>query len=434
MKNLLPVIAAAVLISACTSPEPDTPSLSGTQIQRLDEGLAQISRDFELVGLGVVYLQDFRVAYEGYTGFAVYETQTPLNRDSVVRIASPSKTLTALALMQMHEQGLVELDADVSHYLGWELRSPRWPDSPITLRMLLGHTSGIADGPSYDAFAQAMIPERLPLRMLFSGTDGVETWPGYAADIFSAHEPGTYFSYSNAAWGLIASVIERVSGERFDRYTREHIFEPLGIEASFNITDIPAHRFAALYRYQDDRWAPQVDHFVERVPQDRVYEGYEPGYNGLIHAPQGGLRISTAGLIAVADLLLNAGQTTHATRTPVRLLQEATFREMQAEHWRFDGSNGDTWDDFWISFGLGLHRLTGEPGRDIIFAGRPMIGHPGIAYGLLSDIYVDPATGTGVIFITTGSRLAFEYGETSFYEVEEAVFQLLEEVRNVSVP
>jgi len=58
-----------------------------------------------------------------------------------------------------------------------------------------------------------------------------------------------------------------------------------------------------------------------------------------------------------------------------------------------------------------------------------MTGHPGIAYGLLSDVYVDPATGTGVIFMTNGSKQPFAYGETSFYQVEEAVFQLLETVK-----
>jgi CubicO group peptidase (beta-lactamase class C family) len=432
MKTMLSVIALMTLLTACSPSEIRPPALTATQIEILDEGLAQISLDFGLMGLAVAYLEDFQVVYEGYTGFAIDETQVPFNRDSVVRIASPSKTLTAMALMQLYEQGLVDLDEDVSQYLGWDLRSPGWPDSPISLRMLLGHTSGIADGPSYEAFAQAMISEQLAIRMLFTAADGVEGWSGYSPEIFSEHEPGSYFSYSNAAWGLVASVIERVTGEQFDRYTRARIFEPLGIEASFNITDIPVDRIAALYRIQDDQWAPQVDHFVNEPPIDRKYDGYELGHNGLIYGPQGGLRISTRGLLTVADVLLHGGQTRYSTESPVRILSEATLQAMQAENWRYDGSNGDTWDDFWLSFGLGLHRLTGEPGRDVIFRGMPMVGHPGIAYGLLSDLYVDPATGTGVIFITNGSEKAFAYGETSFYEVEAAVFRLLEEVRSVS--
>jgi CubicO group peptidase (beta-lactamase class C family) len=435
--SIVSAMLTVVLVSACApsaneAPVP-APSLSDSQRARLDAGLEQISRDFGLMGLGVAYLEDFRVAYEGYTGWAVYETEVPFNRGSVVRIASPSKTVTALALMQLAEQGLVDLDADVSDALGWELRSPSWPNSPITLRMLLGHTSGIADGPAYDAFARVMIPEQRPLQMLFVGSDGAEGAPDPAPGIFSEHEPGTYFAYSNAAWGLVASVIERVTGERFDRLARARIFEPLGIAASFNVADLPADHIAALYRIQDGEWRPQVDHFIDAAPEDRAYAGYEPGHNGLLYAPQGGLRISMAGLIVLADLLMNGGQTVHSTPTPVRLLNEATLREMQAENWRYDADepNGDTWDDFWLSYGLGVHRLTGEPGRDVIFPGMAMVGHPGIAYGLLSDLYVDPFTGTGVIFVTTGSQKPFEIGETSsFYEVEEAVFRLLAEVRD----
>lgn len=432
MNHFTAALLVILLATACSSSDVNQPPLTQSQIELLDQGLDQITRDFELMALAVVYIRNFQVAYEGYTGYAVYETRSPFNRNSVVRIASPSKTLTTIALMQLYEQGLVDIDADVSTYLGWELRNPRWPDTPVTLRMLLGHTSSIADGRSYSAFARSMITEQLPIRALFTGSSNAQlAWDGYSPEIFSEHEPGSYFSYSNAAWGLIASVIERVTGQQFDVYTRSSIFEPLGIEASFNITDIHPDYIAALYRYQNEQWTPQVDFYPDSPPQDRMYEGYEPGHNGLIYAPQGGLRISTSGLIALANVLLNGGHTSTAPdQEPVHILQEETLREMQAENWRYDGSNGNTWDDFWMSFGLGLHRLTGEPGRDVIFPGKQMVGHPGIAYGLLSDIYVDPSTGTGVIFITTGSKNGFEYGETSFYEVEEAVFQLLNAIRN----
>ncbi|MCH8495890.1 MAG: beta-lactamase family protein [Balneolales bacterium] len=446
MKHLYIVTLLFVTFSyfGCTSSDTITPVLNAGQLDELDKGIEQITRDFDLMGLAVVYIQDFQIAYEGYSGYAVYENQTPLSRNSVVRIASPSKTLTAIALMQLHEQGLVDIDDDVSTYLGWELRNPNWPESPITLRMLLGHTASIADGAVYSAFSRTMISEQLPIRMLFTGTDSDNTWSEYNHSIFSEHEPGSYFSYSNAAWGLIANVIEIVSGDRFDVYTRENIFEPLGIEASFNITDVHPDRVAALYRHQNDTWAPQVDYFLENGPQERAYEGYEPGKNGLIYGPQGSLRISTRGLMSLADVLLNSGTTqglkigsvTGTTdpfsqeRTSVQLLREETFAEMSKENWSYDGGNGDTWDDFWLSFGLGLHRLTGEPGRDVIFSGKQMIGHPGIAYGLLSDIYVDPATGSGVIYISTGSKTDFEYGDiSSFYEVEEAVFKLIESIR-----
>jgi len=441
-------IAIFLLVSSswfgCTSSDQSNPVLNSDQLNKLDKGIEQITQEFELMGLAVVYIQDYQIAYEGYSGYAVYENESPLNRNSVMRIASPSKTITAIALMQLYERDLIDIDNDVSMYLGWELRNPNWPDHPITLRMLLGHTSGITDGASYDTFSSKMIDEQLPIKWLFTGTDSEKIWEEYNSNIFSKHKPGSYFSYSNAAWGLIASVIEIVSGDRFDEYVRKNIFEPLGIEASFNVSDIDPERVSALYRFIDGSWIPQVDFFLESEPKDLIYEGYILGHNGLIYGPQGSLRISTRGLMSVADVLLNRG-TTHglkiesmtkntdplsSERTSVQLIKEDTFAEMTKENWRFNGENGNTWDDFWLSFGLGLHRLTGEAGQDMIFTGMQMIGHPGIAYGLLSDIYVDPKTGTGVIYISTGSKRESEYGQiSSFYDVEEAVFRLIQSIR-----
>ena len=382
---------------------------------------------FDLVGLAVILLAGGEVVYEGYAGQAVVETGRLLGPESVVRIASISKTVTALALMQLQEQGAVELDADVSRYLGWELRNPAHPDAPVTLRMLLGHTSGIRDGEGYGAFTRAMVERRLPLRELFAAGGA------YASDdMFAAHPPGAFFSYSNAAWGVIASVVEAVSGERFDRYTRNHILDPLGMTASFNPADLPAADYAALYRHRDDAWEAQVDLYLDEAPLDRAWEGYVPGTNGLLYAPQGGLRMTSPALARLALALMHGGAVRDGgaldggARDGVRIVEAATLDQMKAPHWSYDGSNGDTWDDFWMAYGLGLHLVTNREGKDVIFPDRTMFGHAGIAYGLLSDMYVDAETGSGVIFITNGSARDYTYADASaFYEVEAAVFHRL---------
>ena len=73
-----------------------------------------------------------------------------------------------------------------------------------------------------------------------------------------------------------------------------------------------------------------------------------------------------------------------------------------------------------------MHHITNQDSADIIFPDRSMSGHPGIAYGLLSDMYFDSGTGSGVVFITNGSKNKYDYGKAStFYQVEEDVFQLL---------
>jgi len=381
----------------------------------IDEQLQSVANNFELMGMAVMLLNDHEVVYEGYFGNAVHETGRELGPNSVFRIASITKTVSAIALMQLAEQGLVDLDEDINQYLGWELRNPNYPDEVITLRHLLGHTSGIRDGETYPQFARDMIEEELHIRELF-----LPNGDYFGDDMFAGHRPGEYFSYSNSAWGVVASIIEIVSGQRLDSYANEHIFDPLGMYASFNVVDIDPEDFAALYRFRNGNWEPQVDFYEEEAPVDRAYDGYELGRNGLLFGPQGNLRANLPALKTLGQLLMNGGEV-----DGVRVLQSSSVEELTSENWRYTGENGDTWDDFWMSYGLAVHRITNREGKDVIFPDRQMVGHPGIAYGLLSDMYMDQETGTGVIFVTNGSRQEFEYGESSaFYGVEEAVFEI----------
>tara|TARA_R100001143_G_scaffold63267_1_gene69253 strand:- start:14594 stop:15895 length:1302 start_codon:yes stop_codon:yes gene_type:complete len=384
--------------------------------QALSGPLQNVFDQHGLMGLSVVLIADNEIAYEGYFGQAVHEPSKELNRDSVFRIASITKTIVTVALMQLVEQGLVDLDQDVSHVLGWELRNPNQPDEVITLRHLLGHTSGIRDGEGYGNFVSDMVEDQLSIRDLFE-SDGSH----FTDDMFAGHSPGEYFSYSNSAWSLVASVIELISNQRLDQYAMEHIFEPLGMNASFNVTDFESDEFAALYRIQEGVWTPQVDYYVIEDPEERAYEGYVPGHNGLLYGPQGNLRMDTKSLTILALTLMNGGE-----KDGVRILDSATVDEMTRPIWQYDGSNGDTWENFWLSYGLGIHQITNRPGMDIIFPDRTMWGHAGIAYGLLSDMYVDPETKAGVIFITNGSSREFVYAEeSSFYSVEQDVFEVL---------
>ena len=382
----------------------------------LTRQMEQITEEFEIMGLAVKLITGGEVVYEGYFGQAVYETGAELGSESVFRIASITKTVTAISLMQLWEQGFVDIDEDVSDYLGWELRNPNHPDEKITLRMLLSHTSSVRDGEGYPAFARDMIENRLLIRELFE--------PGasyYGADMFADHAPGHYFSYSNSTWSLVASVVERISGERFDHYTKREIFEPLGIKASFNPAAFHKEEYAALYRKPDGEWVAQVDLYTETEPKERAWEGYEPGTNGLLYGPQGSLRISAAGLTRLAQTLINGGEL-----DGVRVLEEATLAEMTRIHWEYDGTNGNTWENFFMGYGLGIHLLTNREGKDVIFPDRKMFGHAGIAYGLLSNMYVDPDSGAGVIYIMSGSARPFDGAEdSSFYHMEVSVFDLL---------
>lgn len=385
--------------------------------QLIEQQLAQVYQDFELMGLSVGLIAKGELYYAGSFGWAHEGLQRPMTPDTYLRIASISKFYTSLAVMQLWEKDLVELDTPASVYLGWELNHPSFPDQPITLRHLMDHRSGIRDGTGYGEFVRNMISNDIHIRNLFMPDSAYYTEDMFADD----YPPGDYFNYTNCTWGLVASIIEKVSNRRFDQYCRENIFNPMGVKSSFNVTDIPVKALAPLYRYRDSTWVSQVDDYSKSPQEDRGYPGYVPGTNGLIHAPQGGLRTSLHDLWVTAKMLFDGGKI-QATS----IIKPATLSYFQQDRWNYDGENGDTWNKFWHSYTKGMHFIQNRSKADVIFPDRLMWGHPGIAYGLLSDFYIDPDTQSGVIFITNGSKKEYQYAQnSSFYEVEEAVFQVL---------
>ena len=383
----------------------------------LEDEVRQVFEKHGLMGMSLILVKNNQLMDHITLGLADHVRQIPITERTTYRIASISKTLTAIALMQLWDKGLVDLNRDVSEYLGWSLVHPKFPDSLITLNFLLSHQSSIIDADSYSSFSQDMIRDKLHIKELFHPNGKY-----YNESTFHESAPGSYFKYTNCTWGIIASIIEIVSGQKFDDYCRDHIFRVLDMTSDFNVAKLDhIENLAVLYRYRDYQWIAQVDDYTERDPRDRAWDGYELGSNGLLYGPQGGLRASALDL----QKLMGFFMTRKGSKSTTLLSPEAVQMMMQPA-WAFDGNNGDTWEEFFMSYGLGIHIITNTDSADIILPNLDMSGHPGIAYGLLSDMYFDKQSGTGIIFITNGSKLPFEYGEsTSFYQVEEDIFKAI---------
>src|SRR5438105_3268044 len=135
------------------------------------------------------------------SGIADKATGRALTVRDPARIASITKLHVALGAMRLVEAGKLDLDRDVSDYLGWRLRNPAFPDVPITLRLLLSHRSSLRDGVDY------AIPLGTELRSALAAPAAFD----------AEHPPGAFFRYSNLNFPVIASVMESVTGERFDR-------------------------------------------------------------------------------------------------------------------------------------------------------------------------------------------------------------------------
>jgi CubicO group peptidase (beta-lactamase class C family) len=344
-------------------------------------------------------------------GLADRRTGRRITPDDPIRVASVSKIVTALTVMRLVEQGKLDLDADVSTVLGWTLRNPAFPDRPITLRMLLSHTGSVQDnGENYVVrFGKTIRPQAQD--------------PG---SFDQAHAPGTFFRYSNLNFGIVGSVIERATGERFDRVARREVLEPLGLEACFNWgTCSPAAAARAVVLY-DENGKPILDDLKGQLPACPVFvepgtacnlQGYEPGSNGALFSPQGGLRISATGLSVIGRMLLNGGR--HQGRA---ILSPASVRTMSGPVWQYNGSNGVTEEGFYCSYGLAIHLVPGPNAacRDDLMGGRrTMIGHAGEAYRVRSGLWLDPKRRIGIAFVAANNGKDPPAGRTSFRAIEE---------------
>lgn len=204
-------------------------------------------------GLAACRVDGTRVTWSGGFGWADLENRAPMTPDSILNIASVSKTITATAVMQLSESGKLDLDHSVDEYLPFPVRNPRYPDAVITCRQLLAHRSSIKDGPSYDRSYSCGDPTinlgdwlagfLEPGGRFFNREQNFHEWrPG------TEDPPENPRSYSNVGYGLLAFVVETVSGVEFARYTTEKIFRPLNMDRTgWHIRDIDTKLHAVPY-------------------------------------------------------------------------------------------------------------------------------------------------------------------------------------------
>lgn len=354
-------------------------------------------------------------------GLADVATGRKVSAGDPVRIASISKLVTAIGVMRLVEAGKLDLDADVSGYLGWELRNPAFPEEPITLRLLLSHRSSLTDAAGY---------WQTPLG-------------GQVRDILAdprawddRHAPGKYFRYTNLNFPLVAQAMERVTGERFDLLMDRLVLAPLGIEGCFNwagCNDAAVARAVVIY---DGEGNPAKDDLHGMRPDCAVNPAedgscdlaqWRAGENGGLFSPQGGLRISANGLARVGRFLLGDG-----SFEGVRLLSPESVRALAIAQWQYAPGHGLTYEEdtgdlgngFFCRYGMAMQTLATpiDGCRDDPFGdGVARVGHSGSAYGLQSGLWLDRDAGTGVAWFVTGMPGERLGGRSAFSAVEEAL-------------
>ncbi|WP_426192396.1 serine hydrolase domain-containing protein [Massilia sp. DWR3-1-1] len=372
-----------------------------------DRALAAIVADpaCQLASLSVLALRAGRPVYQAQFGQRDIGAALPANGATLYRIASVSKLMTTLGLMRLVEGGQLALDADVSTYLGFTLRNPHFADRPISLRALLCHTSSLRDDAGYSWPLSTALSS-----ILVAGAPGFGTGAMWSADA----APGAFFTYCNLGWGVLGTIMERVTGERFDRLMARLLLDPLGIDGGYNPSTLRAAsvaNIATIYRKRavdSERWdsagpwIAQVDDVRRQAPRPpAAIDAYTPGQNATPFSPTGGLRISASSLGVVMQMLMAGGR-----HGKLRLLQAATLETMFARQWTYDGArpNGATNNGLFQAWGLGNQQFPDAPGQRLIEGGGfNAVGHLGDAYGLRAMFVFDRAAGTGFIVLCGGT-------------------------------
>ncbi|MBQ7567513.1 beta-lactamase family protein [bacterium] len=415
----------------------DQAALSQEQITALDRELAAMIGDTgtKVPGLGVIVFRNGREAYSCFLGASRISGKDgspnqPFTRDSRFRAASVSKQFTVFTLMQLSEQGRIDLDADGSKYLGFTLRNPHYPDIPITARMLASHTSSIRDGRVYS------IPPQMSVTEFFDPAG--QFYEGGAHFAPQEEKPGEYFTYSNLNYGLLGTIIEAVTGERFDLCQKRHILQQLSIGGDYvpgNFSSQKFQKLGTVYQKKDasGKWdengpwygkaddyqgnQPQADTIIlqnpyaEEVQDTYSLEGYRPGSNATMLSPAGGLRISTEELSHALLMLIHDG-----IYNGQRVLSPASVKEMLARQWTYSEThkNGNNYGGSLLSYGLGLYQIDGNSrARFCRDKKLDFVGHTGEAFGLLSSCFFRPGTGDGFVYILNGTALEIDEDKRS---------------------
>lgn len=194
---------------------------------------------------------DGELAHVGTVGFRELDSKSPVDADTVFRIASMTKSFTAMAILKLRDDGKLSLDDPAERYVP-ELKALLYPtaDSPrITIRHLLSHSEGFPeDNPWGDR--QLAVPEEQFSQMMRGG-------------IPFSNAPGVAYEYSNYGFAILGRIVARASGTTYDDYMNANILRPLGLNATtFEPSSVPPSHLAHGYRWENDQWKeePQLAH------------------------------------------------------------------------------------------------------------------------------------------------------------------------------
>ena len=331
------------------------------QSAKAEAAIQSIMQSSPVVGLSVAVVKNNKVIYNHSFGFKDVEKQLPLTNESIFRIASISKSFTTTAIMQLVAEKKIRLDQDISELVGFKVRNPAYPNTVITLKMALSHRSSINDSEGYFSL-DAIDPA---------------TNPNFAK-CYNAYEPDKGYMYCNLNYNLAGSILEKMTGIRFDKYIQQQILDPLGLYGGYNVNALDTQLIAKIYEFNKETQGFTLS-LNAYAPRTEEINNYTMDRTTPIFSPTGGMKISANDLAKYMIMHSQLGKYDGGRMIPKNLSQQ-----MQAIISEEEG------------YGMALETTTQ------LIAGKTMIGHTGSAYGLYSMMFFEPKEKIGFIVISNG--------------------------------
>ena len=339
------------------------------QSEKTEAGIKAIIQQFNAIGISVAVVKNNKIIYTHSFGYKDLDKKQPLTGDCLFRIASISKSFSATSIMQLVEKGKVSLDDDVSNLIGFTVRNPNFPQTVITLRTLLQHRSSINDSQGYFSL-DSINPATNP------------NW----AKSYNNYEPGKGYMYCNMNYNMTGTIIENLSGERFDKYVKNHILDPLKLYGGYCVDSLDKNKFATIYEFNADS-AKFISSPNAYAPRREEIAHYEMGKTTPIFSPTGGMKISATDLAKYMIMHSKFGR-----YKGTKIISKHSAREMQTKVSDEDG------------YGMAIET------QENLIKGKTMKGHTGSAYGLYSGMFFNSEEKFGFVVITNGCELKFEDG------------------------
>ena len=318
-------------------------------VEVLERFITHEMTDKELPALSIALVDDQQVVWAKGFGFADPKRKVPATAETVYRVGSVSKLFTDIAVMQLVEQGKVDLDAPITRYLpNFRPRNP-FPKA-ITLRQLMSHRSGLVREPPVGNYFETTEP---PLARTIASLNETEL----------VYAPEFRTKYSNAAIATVGYVLERTQGEPFAKYLKRAVLDPLGLErSSFERTPEITKDLAKAYMWTID---------------GRVFEAptFELGMS-----PAGSMYTTVTDMGRFMSALFAGGRGTKG-----QMLKPSSIGEMWTPQFAPPGQK----TGYGIGFGIGE------------FEGHRTVGHGGAIYGFATTLKAMPDDKLGVVVVTT---------------------------------